>query len=374
MYLAMTSNSYQVGARAYLHVEGPAGFNIDGQLGFDVLWEPDTYFEASIDARIDFRRHDSVLAGVSLDARLTGPAPKHIEGRAKLKICWFLTVSIPFSKTWGESVPSVEEEVIDLQEVFKKQLNDDRNWRAEIPDFHHLNVTLRKNPDASENNIIIQPLGAVVFTQRALPLNFKIQKIGSKKAKAAMSFTIEKISSNGTTFTDVNSTDELFAAGHFIQLKDDEKLTRSSFERMDSGIRIGDTGTSQFPKPFVKARQPEYELEYIRPEVPRRRRRNKLMFSEKAFGLLSRTGSVSKSTHSWQSGRGSSSSPTKQEIVPEDFVIGNTEDLKLFQSSLSENLKLKTKAQAEQIRTQLLEEQPWLRGKIQVLAKHELTV
>ena len=249
LYFAITSNSRQLGAHAYLHVNGPAGFNIDGHLGFDVLWEtePKCYFEADIEARIDFRHNDNVLAGVELNAVFSGPTPKHIEGKAKLKICWFLTVSIPFSKTWGDPAPAVEDEKVDLDELLLAQINDDRNWSAELPDFHHLNVTLKNDPNRSPDEILVQPLGALVFNQRALPLNQEIQRIGSRKAKVVKSLDIGSISSNGNDFTDLVPTEELFAPGQFVDLKEDEKLSRPSFEKMASGKRIGDTGVSNFP-------------------------------------------------------------------------------------------------------------------------------
>lgn len=372
-YLAVTSNSFQIGANLYLHVQGPAGFNIDGHLGFDVLWEtePVPYFEASIEARIDFRHNESVLAGVGINALFTGPTPKHIEGKAKLKICWFLTISIPFSKTWGDPAPALEVLSVDLDELITTQLNDDRNWRAEVPEFFHQHVSIRKSQVSNPDEIIIHPLGSLVFSQRELPLDQVIQKVGAKKPSQVKKLTINKVSADGAEFKDIRTTTELFAPGQFTELKEDEKLSRPSFEKMTSGVKIGDTGVSQFPKPFVKARNAEYELAYIAPDLPARKTGRRLLHAT-IFQQLSRFSAVSQSKLSWQSGLGMHTAPKPIQVKTPGFAIGGTEDLKLFKAVNNQGLFAKSQSEAEQIKDQLLKDQPALRGKIQVLPTYEL--
>ena len=375
MYMAITSNSRQLGAHAYLHVNGPSGFNIDGHLGFDILWEtePKCYFEAGIEARIDFRHNQSVLAGVSLNALFTGPTPKHIEGKAKLKICWFLTVTIPFSKTWGDPAPAIEEEKVDLDALITEQLSDDRNWRAEIPAFHQLHVTLRPATGNGTEEIIVQPLGAIIFAQRAVPLNHNIQRVGSKKATVPKKLSIQSISSNGTNFTDLPPTNELFAPGQFVDLNEDEKLARPSFERMDGGVKIGDTGVSNFPVPFIKAKQPEYELTYIVPDVPAPKKKDSQILKADAFQRFSRNAAASRNVNSWQSGIGLRTAPKKIDLQQPSFVIAGTGDMKAFTSGSQGSYVAKSQSEAEQTKKQLLTENPGLQGQLQVLANYELT-
>ncbi len=376
LYMAITSNSRQLGAHAYLHVAGPSGFNIDGHLGFDILWEtePKCYFEAGIEARIDFRHNESVLAGVSLNALFTGPTPKHIEGKAKLKICWFLTVTIPFSKTWGDPAPAIDEEKIDLDELIAAQISDDRNWRAETPDFHQLHVTLRPQQNIGSDEIIVQPLGAIIFSQRAIPLNHDIQRVGSKKAKVAKKISILSINSTGTNFTDLPPTNELFAPGQFVDLTEDEKLARPSFERMDGGVKIGDTGVSSFPVPFIKAKKAEYELTYIVPDVPAPKKKERNTLKGEAFQRLSRNGAASRNVNSWQSGIGLRTAPKKIALQQPSFVIAGTGDMKAFTSGSPGGYVAKSQSEAEQVKKQLLKEKPALQDQLQVLAHFELTI
>jgi hypothetical protein len=372
-YLALTSNSRQLGAHIYLHVDGPAGFNIDGHLGFDILWEtePVCYFEAGIEARIDFRHKDEVLAGVSLKALFTGPTPKHIEGKAKLKICWFLSVSIPFSKTWGEPAPEVEVLSVDLNGLFLDQLNDDRNWRAEVPDFFHQHVSIRKSKGDNPAEMIIHPLGSLIFSQRELPLNQDIQKVGARIPNQVMRLSISRISAGGADFTDLKPTSELFAPGQFIELNEDEKLARPSFERMTSGVRIGDTGTSQFPMPFVKARNAQYELAYVAPDLPSRKEGEKVVAAD-VFQLFSQQSAVSQSNLALHGRLDRSAAPKPMQIKTPGFAIGGTEDLHLFKSNGEQGLFARSQTEAEQIKDELLKEQPALKGKIQVLPTYEL--
>lgn len=370
-YFACTPNSWQFGGHLYLHVHGPAGFNIDGHLGLDVLWDPGTYLEASIDARIDFRHNDDVLAGVGLTGLLTGFTPKHIEGKVRLKICWFLTVSIPFSKTWGEVAPLEENIGVDLETLLLEQINDDRNWRAEVPEAHHLHVSLRKSGDGYPEKIIIQPLGKIIFSQRALPLDQEIQKVGARKPGNPKRLTISKVSGGGAAFADVKPTNELFAPGHYMELNDDEKLSRPSFERMTSGIKIGDTGVSHFPKPFVKARSAEYELTYIAPDLPAKKTGG-ILWNEAVFQRLSRHSAIAGSQISRYNAGGTSTLPKAINLKAAEYAIGGTDELRLFTALKPQGFKSKNQSEAEQIKKQLLQDHPELKGVIQVLPVYEL--
>ncbi len=374
-YLAFTSNSIHYGVHAFLHVEGPMGFNIDGHYGYDVLVERDEdeniKIEASIEARIDFRHGEDVLAGVSLNATYTGPTPHKLEGKAKLRICWFLTVSIPFCWTCGDPAQEVSERRTDLLDLLLEQLEDIRNWRSEIPDFQHLHVSLRKDPNRLGNEILIQPLGALIFSQRTLPLNLEIQKVGLLKPNVVRAVEIGNISCNGTDFTDLKPTQELFAAGDFIELSDEEKLIRPSFERMTSGVRIGDTAISEYPEPFINAKDLEYELAYIVPDLPAKKAGTQILLKDQ-FLIHSRNASVSKSAMSWQSGGESQNSPNPVKVKRPRFVIGRTEDLRAHKGTNDQEFAAASQGEAEHIIRNILREQPELEGNIQIVKKHEL--
>lgn len=371
-YLAFTSNSAQVGAHAYLHIKGPMGFNIDGHLGFDALFYFHPFhFLVDIDARIDFRHGSEVLACVQLSGQLSGPSPWHVEGKAKLKICWCFSVSIPFSKTWGDPATTEIEQSVDLLEVFHTELSDNRNWRAEGAEFHYNRVSLRPRDDEAPGEILVQPLGALVFSQRALPLGQSIQKFGDAKPSGINIIKINSISSGATVFEDLDKTTELFAPGNFTELDDHQQLSRKSFETMESGVRIGDTGASVMPQPFLPPKPLEYELSYIAPDLPATGG-GKVVLSADRFQRLSRSSSVAQSTLSWQSGRGHRTATQAVGIAVKSFAIAGTDDLRLFTNGTSTGFTAQSQAEAIQLHRQLLQEHPELEGKIQVVAAHEL--
>jgi hypothetical protein len=220
---------------------------------------------------------------------------------------------------------------------------------------------------------MVQPLGTLVFSQREVPLNFNIEKMGARKVAAVRSITIDTIASPTTTYSNLDPTEDLFAPGQFVNLKEDEKLSKPSFERMKSGVRIGGTGDSVYPKAFIKAKDLEYEVAYVRPEFARPRKREvKVMFAA-AFEVFRRSAAVGRSTMSWQSGAGKNSSPKKQEVKKNAFVIGNTSDMKMFTAQHPDGFIAGSRFEAEQIKRQLLKQTPGLEGSIQVMADYELT-
>ncbi len=93
-YLAVTSNSLQLGARLEVHAEA-LGFSIDGHLVFDALirWSPfglDLYLEANV----ALKRGDRVLMKIELQLSLVGPQPWVFKGKASFSL-WFINGSIP---------------------------------------------------------------------------------------------------------------------------------------------------------------------------------------------------------------------------------------------------------------------------------------
>jgi hypothetical protein len=220
---------------------------------------------------------------------------------------------------------------------------------------------------------MVQPLGTLVFSQREVPLNFTINKMGARNVTAPKALTIDSIVSPTTNYTDLTPTEELFAPGQFTALKEDEKLSKPSFEKMKSGVRIGDTGVSVFPKAFIKAKNLEYEIGYVRPEFARPRKRDVHVMLPQIFGLLRREAAPARSMMSWQSGLGKTSSPKKQEVRSTGFVIGNTADMKLFTSGNPTGFVTTSRFEADQITARLLKEKPALAGTIQVMADFEMT-
>ena len=85
-YLALTSNTLQIGARAELYV-GVSQLSLQGALGFDVLIRFSPFgFVADLSGEVAVKWGSHTLLGISLEATLSGPDPLVIRGKGKVKI------------------------------------------------------------------------------------------------------------------------------------------------------------------------------------------------------------------------------------------------------------------------------------------------
>ena len=62
--------------------------------------------------------------------------------------------------------------------VFLGEVSKQENWRALPPPSTNLLVTLRKLDPAL---LVLHPFGALTVSQRALPLNLTLDKLGTQK-------------------------------------------------------------------------------------------------------------------------------------------------------------------------------------------------
>ena len=88
-YLAVTSNSLQFGASVDAYAAAD-GFAVHGFIGFDALFIFSPFsFEIDFSAGFDISYDGQSLAGIKLDASLSGPTPWHLHGDATLNILFF---------------------------------------------------------------------------------------------------------------------------------------------------------------------------------------------------------------------------------------------------------------------------------------------
>jgi hypothetical protein len=234
-YYAITSNTYQFGARLELYAKA-GDFSIEGHLGYDVLIQFDPFgFLADFSALVQLKYGSHNLFAVSVEGELAGPRPLHIKGKASFSIFW-CDFSVHFDKTLvaGEPPPALAPVVV--MEQLKAALNDSRNWSGQLADGERRMVTLReaKAPD----EIALHPLGRLSVTQKVVPLELEIAKFGNTTPADARLFKINGLTVNGTDVGFDRVTD-FFAPSQFLDLSDDEKLAAPSFEAMTAGMRVG---------------------------------------------------------------------------------------------------------------------------------------
>lgn len=236
-YLAITSNTIQLGASASLYASA-CGFSIDGHIGFDVLIEPLSFhYLAEFRASVQLKRGTRNLFKVSVSGALEGTLPLRVAGKATFEILW-CDFSVGFDKTLvgGSSERSLP--LLDVLGVLVDQIADARHWTSLEPGGALQLVTLR--PDRSgASRMLLHPMGSLTVRQGVVPLNLDrgIDRVGTSTPSDDRTFTITRVGIG----TDELSTDpvrDLFAPAEFFDLTDEEKLAAPSFEDMEAGVTV----------------------------------------------------------------------------------------------------------------------------------------
>ena len=364
-YFALTSNSLQFGAKVELLAKGPMSFNLYGILAFDALFIFDPFsFVIRLEATLAIRRKRSVLFGISFKGELSGTNPWHIAGEVTFGLLFF-DISIGFDETWGDELEAIAAETADLVGMVRSELRDERNWRPVIgPNLHHT-VTHRPLDDLSGDEIVIYPFGDLSFSQRQLPLNYDIEKLGTQRPLNEKRIGIARVRLADTVQT-IEAEKELFAAGQFTRLSEREKLTRKSFERFDSGFTLKDTGKLATVKPDLDPVELNYELNYTDDDeqqvviAP---------LSIRAFQMMKRKAAVAKAELGWGKSAGSVLNAVQAVSMPEQvFSIAKTSDLREFDAALRTSTMSEAKAALEA----LVANDPDLGDELQIVYSHEL--
>ncbi|MFD3458312.1 DUF6603 domain-containing protein [Nocardia fluminea] len=353
-YFAITSNTVQNGSRVELYAAA-CGFNIYGFLGYDLLvqFNP-VHFIASISAGIALRAGTDVIAGISVRGELSGPAPWNANGKASLEILFF-EISVPFNETWGNDAPPDPVEIEDVTKLVTAAINDDRNWKATTPANATAGVSVRKQ-DLPEGKIVLQPFGVLSVSEKVVPLSYPLEKFGNKKPD------VDRFELT-TTLGDIDDEREEFAVAQYKKLSDSDKLAAPSFERMKSGLRFSTGEASEYGARVVC--EVDYELSYVH------RRRGLIIFAgifklfTSVFSVLAGGSSAFKNAFS-QAKKGAVK-PALVTINPGEFLVVGVSDL-----SPIAGLKAQTMAEAAAMHDELVASDPALRGRVQVVAAHEL--
>lgn len=355
-YFAITSNTVQSGARVELYAEA-CGFNIYGFLGYDLLVQFNPFhFIADIAAGLALRYGTTVLFSISVRAQLSGPTPWHVRGEASFSILFF-EISIGFDVTWGDEAPEQIEETVDVFDLVRTALADDRNWTASLPANTHHTVTLRKL-ELAPGQIVLHPFGILSVTQKVAPLGMEINKFGNRRPQGAMRFDLTF--AGGTT-----EVREEFAVANFLRMSDSDKLSRKSFERMPAGLTFTTGDSSKYGANVQK--EVSYELSYVHKKKGLTIKAGLFAIVGTVFSMFSKGSSISQNTYSVSKFAGTTP-PSKIETGDPEFMVVNSGDLTLH----APGMVAKTSTEAYQLHDQLLAADPSLKGKVLVISSHEL--
>ena len=367
-YYAITSNTVQFGAKVELYAAA-AGFNIYGYLGYDVLFQFDPFhFIAAIYAGLALRRGTSVIMGISLKGTLSGPKPWDAKGEASFSILFF-DVTISFHETWGDKADAVEVIEEDLQALMEKEIDNNQNWRAIMPNNNDLHVSIKDlkliQPENDPSpNIVIHPVGVLTFSERLLPLDVTIQKFGTHVPKDVDLFHISSVTSGATNLPN-EPVKEKFAPANFFELKDNEKLSRRSFEDNVSGFKLKATADLQIAPAVSKS--VDYELSYLRKKRFMIVLAGIYNYARTLFKSNLRASAVSQSPLSYSNNRISVNAPHEVKVQQEEFVIANMSDMKMH----GDGMVAGSYSEAAEMFSSLIRNKPELKNKVQIVSQYE---
>ena len=233
-YFALTSNTKQFGADLDFKVGG-AGISVEARLSFDALFDKNAGFIIDFDLEVKVKYKGKTFFGVSASGRFTGPEPKRVKGEWTLDL-WLFSITRPFEKVLGDDAPPVELPVVDPLPDLVAALKNPQSWSAPLPGSSRMLVSFRNRPGSPE--VLIHPLGEIGVRQQLLPLGIELDLYGGGVVTGKRSFSITKAFVGKDELTAPPVVNEQFAAGDFLQLSDDEKLHRKSFEAMPAGVRL----------------------------------------------------------------------------------------------------------------------------------------
>ena len=255
-YLAITSNTFQIGAHLDIKV-GWDKFGIIGYAGFDALFQFDPFmFMFDIEAGMAVMIGSSRLMSIDLALALSGPRPWHAKGKAKFYFL-FIPINVGFDVTWGNKQQSLPNKQIEVLKLLEEQINNLSNWSVDENSRRDSDVILlNEEKDGKEKKLVLSPNGVLTFSQSAIPLEMKMQLCDNAVPTDCNEVMIDKVVINGNTYEIINkSTDEAkdttltqcaigetinadFAPALYLQMDNDEKLKSPSYVQYVSGFTM----------------------------------------------------------------------------------------------------------------------------------------
>ncbi|MGD2092807.1 MAG: hypothetical protein PVH61_41975 [Candidatus Aminicenantes bacterium] len=190
-YFAVTSNSVQFGAKAELFF-GVSEFNIEGFLGFDALFQFDPFFFSfSLSVSLSVKVFGIGLFSVGFSGLLEGPTPWYIKGKGSISLLFF-SISVPFEHTWGYN-QDTKLDPIEVYPILEKEFKALTNWEARLPESSNILVSLRKLGESENDQLVLHPVGKLRISQRKIPVNFKLDKVGRYRSDKLTHFCSDKL-------------------------------------------------------------------------------------------------------------------------------------------------------------------------------------
>jgi Family of unknown function (DUF6603) len=261
-YLAITSNTRQVGALIDFFAKA-GSVSFEARISFDALWEAHVRFVIDFDVEMKIKYKSMTLFGVSVSGRFTGPEPKRVQGEWSVDL-WLFSIGGPFDFVIGDDRPPPALPRTDPLTALTAALKDPRNWSAPLPPQSRQLVSFRNRLGSAD--VVVHPLGELGVRQSVLPLGIELDLFAGGVPAGERRFAVTKAFLGGDPVTDLHTVNDHFAAADFIELTDDEKLHRPSFDAMPAGVNLAPAALSfggQAPGTAGHAADSEIDFEEV---------------------------------------------------------------------------------------------------------------
>jgi hypothetical protein len=265
-YFAVTTNTVQFGSHSD-YFFGFSALSVQGHSGFDALIQFSPFhFTVEISTQFSVDVFGIGVYGIGIDLTLEGPTPWHAHGTASISF-FFFSIDIGIDFTWGDSrdttLPPVQ-----VMPIVAGELGKQSNWRAVLPGGSNLLVSLRQL-DQAESQFVLHPVGTLQVSQRAVPLDLVLDKVGNQKPSDANRFSLAVTSTGLAKSRDLQ---EQFAPSQFKSFDDATRLSQPAYAPEDGGIELSASG-SAYASATALTRVVRYDLTIIDTKLRRFRSR-----------------------------------------------------------------------------------------------------
>ena len=212
--------------------------SITGHFHFDalVIFAPHFMFMIDLGIGLTVRAFGVTLCGVNIELHLEGPAPWRAEGSAEVEILWWdVDIDVgPF--TWGDDDNPPPEPIDARQLVFDAIDHKPGAWAALTPPGTDQLVTTACRP--SRATPPSPSIRSGCSRCGSTPCRWRPRSSGSAPTRcpaASSGSTSASRRPAPSPSPGVSEVTDLFSAGNFLNLTDDQKMSRPSFEPMPAG-------------------------------------------------------------------------------------------------------------------------------------------
>ncbi|HET8772914.1 MAG TPA: DUF6603 domain-containing protein, partial [Thermoanaerobaculia bacterium] len=311
-YFAVTSNTVQFGSRTELFF-GFDAINVNGHWGWDALFQfSPFYFIIQGSASFSLEVFGAGLFSVHIRGSLEGPTPWRAAGTGSISLLFF-DVSADFDVTWGES-QNTQLPPIQVMPLLVAEMNKRENWTAQLPKGNNLLVSMRKLPE--DDSLVLHPVGTLKVTQRRLPLELTMDKVGNQKPsdvkRVSVTLAPGPLAKKADTF-------EKFAPAQFQNFDDSKKLSRPAYAPEKGGLEIS-SSTQDLASAKTVKRVVRYE-EIILDTNFRRFQRKFFKFAAGLFAFFLKGSAITKSDLSMAGKKKLDPFNEKVEIQAETYTV-----------------------------------------------------